>query len=246
MGIEHLDLEITTSVAACTRSQHTFRLARSWISNCLTGHFLCGASSRRSTEPSLPTRLLTVSAHHDGTGFEARLSHSCELPPQTQYTSLSHSWGTEKFLTLRKANYAQFRESVSVPSLSQTFQDAISATIQLGYQHVWIDSLCIIQDDAQDWEYESKRMADVYRNAICNLSASGFSSGVNGFLMDKRLNNPVPPRVTLKTAQGKRYWLTVRRPKDALVGGTLFNRAWVMQEQVLVCLILLHELHLAD
>lgn len=42
----------------------------------------------------------------------------------------------------------------------------------LGYRYLWIDSLCIIQDDHQDWQRESGRMADVYSNADLVLGAT--------------------------------------------------------------------------
>jgi hypothetical protein len=49
-----------------------------------------------------------------------------------------------------------------IPLLLATFEDAIFATRKLGARYLWIDSLCILQDDLADWEKESSRMADVY------------------------------------------------------------------------------------
>ena len=43
---------------------------------------------------------------------------------------------------------------------------------KLSIRYVWIDSLCIIQDLAEDWRLESSRMGDVYRHSFCNISAS--------------------------------------------------------------------------
>lgn len=63
-----------------------------------------------------------------------------------------------------------------------TFYDAIRVTRMLGVQYLWIDSLCIIQNDARDWQIESSRMGDVYRNAYLTIAACCASSDSEGFL----------------------------------------------------------------
>lgn len=56
--------------------------------------------------------------------------------------------------------------------LPQTFQDAIAVTHNLTIRYLWVDSLCIIQDDPQDWQRESSRMASIYGNAYLVFSAT--------------------------------------------------------------------------
>jgi hypothetical protein len=41
------------------------------------------------------------------------------------------------------------------------FKKPIKVTEKLSIQYVWIDSLCIIQDSAEDWRLEYSRMGDV-------------------------------------------------------------------------------------
>jgi hypothetical protein len=50
-------------------------------------------------------------------------------------------------------------------SLPQTFKDAIHICRKLGIYRLWIDALCIIQDDLKDWEIESAKMASIYAGA---------------------------------------------------------------------------------
>lgn len=57
-------------------------------------------------------------------------------------------------------------------SLPRTFQDAIVITRRLGVQYIWIDSLCIVQDDGDDWRKEASKICDVYQNAWLNLAAT--------------------------------------------------------------------------
>jgi hypothetical protein len=43
-----------------------------------------------------------------------------------------------------------------------TFRDAFDLSNRLGISYLWIDSLCIIQDDDEDWQRESSSMGLVY------------------------------------------------------------------------------------
>jgi len=65
------------------------------------------------------------------------------------------------------------------------FRDAIQVCISLEISHVWIDSLCIIQDSKEDWELESANMCDYYEDAIVTISASSFKDGSVPFLCER-------------------------------------------------------------
>ena len=60
--------------------------------------------------------------------------------------------------------------------------ECLYLTRVLQVRYLWIDSLCIIQTDRSDWERESARMADVYRNAYLTIAASNSKSDTVGFL----------------------------------------------------------------
>jgi hypothetical protein len=47
---------------------------------------------------------------------------------------------------------------------------------------LWIDSLCILQDDAQDWETECDRMAGIYENALITIASETISSPANNYI----------------------------------------------------------------
>ncbi|KAK0116255.1 hypothetical protein ONS95_013281 [Cadophora gregata] len=69
-------------------------------------------------------------------------------------------------------NIAEVQESVPVQALTKTFQDAIRITSYLGLEDLWIDSLCIIQDDINDWNRQLSLMSDVYGGSTINIAAS--------------------------------------------------------------------------
>lgn len=71
-------------------------------------------------------------------------------------------------------------KGIDVRSLSKTFQDAITLTQRIGLELLWIDSFCIIQDDTQDWEYESSRMSSTYNNAFLTIAATRSKDGNGG------------------------------------------------------------------
>ncbi|OCL05171.1 HET-domain-containing protein, partial [Glonium stellatum] len=42
----------------------------------------------------------------------------------------------------------------------------------MGYRYIWIDSLCIIQDDEKDWQTESGNMCSIFQNAALVVAAT--------------------------------------------------------------------------
>jgi hypothetical protein len=67
-------------------------------------------------------------------------------------------------------------------ALPQTLQDAVRVARELGLVYLWVDSLCIIQDDIEDKAIEIGRMAAIYQNASVAIIASRAESVDNGFL----------------------------------------------------------------
>jgi hypothetical protein len=88
------------------------------------------------------------------------------------YVTLSHMWGTDvgNQRTLTQSNLFEIQYGIDIAVLPAIYQDAVRITSLLGLQYIWIDSLCIIQDDLSDWQREASKMAMVYGNAICNLA----------------------------------------------------------------------------
>jgi len=58
--------------------------------------------------------------------------------------------------------------------------DTVLVCQQLGVDYIWIDSLCIIQDDPQDWQKEAALMTKVYGHSYINIAASGAVDGTAG------------------------------------------------------------------
>ncbi|RKL41456.1 hypothetical protein BFJ72_g5348 [Fusarium proliferatum] len=125
-------------------------------------------------ETDLPTRVLDLS--------EIRLHKHVKLLStgnlRGRYIALSHCWGSSQPLRTTLRTFLQHQQGILVKLLPLTFQHAIHICHELGIQYLWIDSLCIIQDDPSDWEVEAERMSEVYANSWLTVAASS-STGSN-------------------------------------------------------------------
>jgi len=184
----------------------------------------------------VPTRLLDVSS-----GSIRLIETELEIDTTTdrRYVALSHCWGLIPIIRTLKDNYSDHRRCVSAEQLSKTFREAIHATRKLGYRYIWIDSLCIIQDDGDDWTKEAETMCDVYQCATLTIAAAHAPGGDVGCFAERDglLNLPfyieLPPSNSMLTPSKLQF--TSYGRVGALAGGdpTLFGRAWVLQEQLL-------------
>jgi hypothetical protein len=102
------------------------------------------------------------------------------------YAALSYCWGTKGNLTTTKDTLDPFTTEIPAVKIPATLKDAIQIAKSLGYQYLWIDALCIIQDDELDWQRESGRMAQVYGNADLVIAASSAKDSPEGFLKQER------------------------------------------------------------
>lgn len=55
-------------------------------------------------------------------------------------------------------------------NLPPVFQEAVDFTRALGVRYLWIDSLCILQDDREEWAVEAQRMAGIFENSFLTLT----------------------------------------------------------------------------
>ena len=94
----------------------------------------------------MPLRLLDVDDNLSRGGI--RLCESKSLCGN--YITLSHCWGNESPFTTQHSSMESRKQGIKLDELPKTFQDAICITRELGVKYLWIDSLCICQDDKGD------------------------------------------------------------------------------------------------
>jgi hypothetical protein len=209
-------------------------LAREWMQNCEASHPTCRMSNRPNFTP---TRLIDVGEEKIfHSSIQICLKNKQDLPPNLQYLTLSHCWGGTVPLRLMRSNLTSMMSNIPFSQLPKTFQDAVIVTQKLGVRYIWIDSLCIIQDDAQDWQHESALMADVYRNAMCNISAAQASNSSQGLFLDRDVTFTKPVKARFQTDRRSPvfhdFWAEYIWAWG-LETGPLMSRGWVLQERIL-------------
>jgi hypothetical protein len=139
-----------------------------WIAECKSAHPQC----RHGLPNWFPSRLLDTGVSSEPPFV--RLIETAEANGSFQYAALSHMWGDmSHYPPLRavKSNYDDLKSNISMSKLSKNFTEAVVLTRALGLRYLWIDSLCIIQDDAEDWRREAASMFQVYSSAEVTIVA---------------------------------------------------------------------------
>lgn len=182
-----------------------------------------------------PLRLLELL--DDGSRLAMRIV--TDVPDSASYVALSHCWGPSQPLKLLSSNEALLRMRVEPSSMPVAFQAAAQATRLLGFNHLWIDSLCIVQDSNVDWDRESKKMGDIYRGAVIMLTAPSASSADVGVFSvmkypEERVSipfrDPQDGSISLMTASRETAGADTNSSPD---GDAVFRRAWIFQEHLL-------------
>lgn len=213
-----------------SNTRDTLSMGQNWLQTCNSSHACKSKPNAGAEKHLLPTRLIVTDEEYP------RLLHdTSELPGTTPYSTLSHCWGTHKILTLTKGNLWDLIGRIPTAQLSRTFQNAIEIARYLGFKYIWIDSLCIVQDDADDWKRESKRMGDVYGGSNLNIAATSASDGTWGCFFDREdswrmqilLGNTESSEGILHECCGPDM---LEQAKENI---PLLTRAWVVQERFL-------------
>ncbi|PWY68924.1 HET-domain-containing protein [Aspergillus eucalypticola CBS 122712] len=176
---------------------------------------------------NVPKRVIVVGTDHSD---QLYLQESARITQPFDYITLSHCWGTptneekERFCTTSQ-NYPERLKGFSYHSLPKVFQDAITVTRELNKQYLWIDALCIIQGDDNDWKKEGARMEELYSSAYCTIASSSASGWNNGFL------NRTQDFSQLQEVSSVQK--IIDNFRELVDEGQLHTRAWVLQERAL-------------
>ena len=204
-----------------------FRILKEWLKDCDECHT---NHKFASDEKELPTRVLDVK----GPGL--RLYRS-KVGEHGKYMALSHRWGEDEHrrpLSTLTWNEKAFCKSIDFQHLPKTFQDAVEVTRELNIRYLWIDSLCILQDDNRDWETESRRMEAIFANAFCTIAATSAKDSWDGFLVRQSIKQSVKLVDSSVNPPLSVYACEVGGNFDNDVGSAELNqRAWVLQERAL-------------
>ncbi|RGP66167.1 hypothetical protein FSPOR_6787 [Fusarium sporotrichioides] len=189
----------------------------------------------------LPARLVKIILNAQGTPETIRIMQTNKVKFESshiQYATLSYCWGKKPLTKLLRSNFNTMTTSgMSVHNLPLTFRDAITATNRLGLEYIWIDALCIIQQDAEDWISQSVTMAKVYTYSTITLAAAASSDAHGGLFRDREPTGINGTQVDLAWPFVELEGQFLIVPTDpwlkAVAKSPLLKRAWVFQERLL-------------
>jgi hypothetical protein len=221
-----------TRMYSHTSNPNVLRLASDWLKTCLQTHARCRTCVQPSRKaPFVPTRLIQIECRNERL-HSIRLVCGIARPPASSgYLALSHRWGKADILRLMQKTLKSFQDNIPLAELPKTFADALDITISLGYKHLWIDSLCVVQDCAEDWSQEAQLMGDVYQGSVCTIAALAAKDSHDGCFTKRDVQRPLPCQLYDETSDTQALYANKSYSGD--YPKPLLSRAWVLQERLL-------------
>ncbi|OAX35511.1 HET-domain-containing protein [Rhizopogon vinicolor AM-OR11-026] len=235
--LPHLDIQLLEEDAfkvGRTKELHGRRvtqtvdidLLKSWIHICENEHGeKCETTWWRNPGEVLPKSIRIIDV--------ARMA-IIPAPRSCRYVALSYLWGgTGEEYRTTKANLKQRsrKGGLNMSVLPPTIRDTIQVVRQLGERYLWIDALCIVQDDHKDKKKQIGAMERVYGFATFTIFAAGGTS----------VHDPLPgvrpgtrdPKQQIAKVQGLHLAVPLILPKEAVMRSAWYTRGWTYQELML-------------
>lgn len=229
-----------------TGSVHALEVAKQWLQDCRSSpaHWYCREAYRSVSSQALtplPTRVLHVgSDQHDPYLFDSNGT-------KASYCILSYCWGRPGNAVTTKDNISQRMKGIPLGSLPTLPREAVLTARALGFVYIWIDALCIIQDDEKDWAAEASVMHDLYSRADLTITSLVADDSRDKLFQPRprRICRPVPLNLGAMLPKRERPSFKERRvvelavyPRHELgqqtpIRGPVHQRAWILQEQVM-------------
>ncbi|OIW26732.1 HET-domain-containing protein [Coniochaeta ligniaria NRRL 30616] len=183
---------ITCREAQAADSPRNLRLLRSWLQDCRSTHGECRHGSYSGNEfddttpaVTLPFRVIDVGTAHNKSDPPRLLS--THYKSTGRYLTLSHCWGKVKPPQTTKATREAWHTALPWDQLPKTFQDAIRLTRELGERFLWIDSLCIVQDDPAEVGAQIQLMGIIFEGSYCTIAAVDAKGADGSLAVDRGL-----------------------------------------------------------
>ena len=238
-----------------TSSDASFATAEEWLETCKANHICAKRLPLKDHDPDFqtwPARLVDLEAF-PAPSQDVRLV--AQRGPVDRYVTLSYCWGRTRTLATTSRCLRLRERRIPFAHLPRTFRDAACVARRLGVRWLWIDALCIVQDDPADWERESVKMGAIYSLAYVTVAADAGVDCESGCFneastsQDRAFDAPplalrVPVGATVEAgASGGDELATIhlwdpsarqRRPTPPEIDASpLATRGWVCQERIL-------------
>lgn len=199
---------------------------RRWLAQCQDVHESCP----RRRDRTLPRRVINVESP------TPCLYHS-DPDEEAEYAALSYCWGGVSQPTTTRANLQDHLQSIHPARLPKTVTDAIELCRAIGVRYLWVDALCIVQDDEKDKLNQVANMGTIYKNSTLTIIVASAEKVTNGFL-GRRKHNEYTPHVELpifvdEATTGTVYLRQKHSGETYSAEEPYFQRGWTYQEMLL-------------
>lgn len=210
-------------------SEPHIALINHWRQRCEELHKSCRKTSLHQLLPSRYLEIIDPSDKRAG----VRLVENQDKKRGT-YACLSYCWGNDASSQTGQTthgNLASQLQGLSMNMLPNTVADTIWLCYKLGIRFLWVDRLCILQDDLNDWSKEASRMCEVYSRSALTISVPICQESSESFLAKRRLGfrkeyfATTPYMDTDSTKKGAFFFTSL--PCDLLEGPWFLERNWL-------------------
>ncbi|KAF2166253.1 hypothetical protein M409DRAFT_23445 [Zasmidium cellare ATCC 36951] len=222
-----------------------FSLAREWLHECDTGHYpkhgLASPSEIRQSSPR------GDSGHHSDVSnglVVVDVHERClkQLPPNSRFLTLSYTWPLFDTLKLNRANHRALMAPGALADsnqrISNVIREAMSVVERLGEKYIWIDALCITQDDDDIRSGLISRMDQIYGDSYLNIIVATASTAGDDYSIPGVGTSRLSQQVT-EELDGLRLVTALKDYNAALEKSRWATRGWIFQEGLLAerCLV---------
>ncbi|KAH7234554.1 heterokaryon incompatibility protein-domain-containing protein [Fusarium solani] len=159
----------------------------------------------------------------------------CLVPvqPEYQYVALSYIWGTKKMLMTERSNLTELQkeQALSTGPLAQqvarTIRDSIELVKLLGERYMWVDALCIVQDDGASKHHQITNMSSIYAAAKLTIISAQAADAWHGLRGLENISEPRSLHIRTVSAGGYRF---VERLEYTTGLMPWCRRGWTFQE----------------
>ena len=197
----------------------------SWLSDCQEHH------NCKTILGAMPARLIEITGTSETISLRLRETEEVGRVP---FAALSYCWGGEQPLRCLSSNIVSYRTAIPFEKQPPTIQDAAKVCQGMGLQFLWLDALCIIQDDSNDKSVEIAKMNSIYGSATVTIVAARSSSATEGFLGERLPGPREGSIVSYRCFDGELGSIILVKLNDGFESvAPIDERAWALQERLL-------------
>ena len=151
-----------------------------------------------------------------------------------RYIALSYVWGKTDFFKTKKANRGYLGRQGALCTVQaqppKTVRDAMELVKALGERYLWVDALCIVQDDASQKYAMVARMHEIYDAAMATIVALSSRDADSGLPGLRTRSGPAQRSIERANLQFIALPPTL---EEEIKASYWESRAWMLQERML-------------